>query len=102
MRPWSSGTIPSFVANRLFLACERFHEVLSEHIRAAELDSCFHQLQDYVFSILTDDPEVLQINDGFATVQVCCGSLARTAQLSGTRAISLPSTFRDFYFCLGG
>jgi hypothetical protein len=39
-----------------------FHDVLREHARAAKAGSCFHQLEQYGFSVLAQVGEVFQIN----------------------------------------
>jgi RNA polymerase sigma factor (sigma-70 family) len=71
------------------LAREPFDDVLREDAGGAEPHSRFHQLQQYVFSVVTDAGEVLQMNHEFPTLQVCSGSGARIAQLGGPRGNEL-------------
>src|ERR1700722_1177173 len=63
------------------LAGEPFQDLLGEHT-GAKPDPFFHQLQQYVFSVLCDDSKTLHIPRQLTTVQVCGRLLPHSRHLT--------------------
>src|SRR6266436_4975453 len=61
-------------------AGEPFQNLLREHTGGAETCSFLHQLQEYVFSVLGDGSQALQINHKLTAIQICCRLLPHAPQ----------------------